>query len=170
MNYIAYKAKNTASSRERIDSVLNDLILPQNIEKVNKINAKIPLSTLNPNELGIKTYQQNKEKIKIKPVDYWQNRAAARFENQEQQSLSYIHRIKNAYTDAEIRTIHEIKKLYSNYYRNDKTFDKFALQGIEPSGNIARFKAEMERLGLNQYLPENYDFRMTRLEMLNNQI
>lgn len=170
LNYIAYKVKNTASSRERIDSVLNDLILPQNIEKVNKINAKTPLSTLNPNELGIKTYQPNKEKIKIKPVDYWQNRAAARFENQEQQSLSYIHRIKNAYTDAEIRTIREIKKLYANYYRNDKTFDKFALQDIEPSGNIARFKAEMERLGLNQYLPENYDFRMTRLEMLNNQI
>ena len=170
LNYIAYKAKNTASSRERIDSVLNDLILPQNIEKVNKINAKTPLSTLNPNELGIKTYQPNKEKIKIKPVDYWQNRAAARFENQEQQSLSYIHRIKNAYTDAEIRTIREIKKLYANYYHNDKTFDKFALQGIEPNGNIARFKAEMERLGLNQYLPENYDFRMTRLEMLNNQI
>ena len=170
LNYIAYKVKNTASSRERIDSVLNDLILPQNIEKVNKINAKTPLSTLNPNELGIKTYQLNKEKIKIKPVDYWQNRAAARFENQEQQSLSYIHRIKNAYTDAEIRTIREIKKLYANYYHNDKTFDKFALQDIEPSGNIARFKAEMERLGLNQYLPENYDFRMTRLEMLNNQI
>ena len=170
LNYIAYKVKNTASSRERIDSVLNDLILPQNIEKVNKINAKTPLSTLNPNELGIKTYQPNKEKIKIKPVDYWQNRAAARFENQEQQSLSYIHRIKNAYTDAEIRTIREIKKLYANYYYNDKTFDKFALQGIEPNGNIARFKAEMERLGLNQYLPENYDFRMTRLEMLNNQI
>lgn len=170
LNYIAYKVKNTASSRERIDSVLNDLILPQNIEKVNKINAKTPLSTLNPNELGIKTYQLNKEKIKIKPVDYWQNRAAARFENQEQQSLSYIHRIKNAYTDAEIRTIREIKKLYANYYHNDKTFDKFALQGIEPNGNIARFKAEMERLGLNQYLPENYDFRMTRLEMLNNQI
>ena len=170
LNYIAYKVKNTASSRERIDSVLNDLILPQNIEKVNKINAKTPLSTLNPNELGIKTYQPNKEKIKIKPVDYWQNRAAARFENQEQQSLSYIHRIKNAYTDAEIRTIREIKKLYANYYHNDKTFDKFALQDIEPSGNIARFKAEMERLGLNQYLPENYDFRMTRLEMLNNQI
>lgn len=170
LNYIAYKVKNTASSRERIDSVLNDLILPQNIEKVNKINAKTPLSTLNPNELGIKTYQPNKEKIKIKPVDYWQNRAAARFENQEQQSLSYIYRIKNAYTDAEIRTIREIKKLYANYYYNDKTFDKFALQGIEPNGNVARFKAEMERLGLNQYLPENYDFRMTRLEMLNNQI
>ena len=203
-NFIITK-KGAAGSIEGIDSYLNDLILPQNIEKVNKINAKTPLSTLNPNELGIKTYQSNKEKInsilnkhkekntaasyarhdsvlydpilspnkekiKIKPVDYWQNRAAARFENQEQQSLSYIHRIKNAYTDAEIRTIREIKKLYANYYRNDKTFDKFALQGIEPSGNIARFKAEMERLGLNQYLPENYDFRMTRLEMLNNQI
>lgn len=169
-NFISIQEKNTAASYARHDSVLNDLILPQNIEKVNKINAKTPLSTLNPNELGIKTYQPNKEKIKIKPVDYWQNRAAARFENQEQQSLSYIHRIKNAYTDAEIRTIQEIKRLYANYYRNDKTFDKFALQGIEPNGNIARFKAEMERLGLNQYLPENYDFRMTRLEMLNNQI
>ncbi len=203
-NFIIIK-KGAAGSIEGIDSYLNDLILPRNIEKVNRINAKTPLSTLNPNELGIKTYQpnkekinsilnkhkekntaasyarhdsvlydpilpSNKEKIKIKPVDYWQNRAAARFENQEQQSLSYIHRIKNTYTDAEIRTIREIKKLYANYYRNDKTFDKFALQGIEPSGNIARFKAEMERLGLNQYLPENYDFRMTRLEMLNNQI
>ena len=113
---------------------------------------------------------KDREKNETRSVDYWQNRAAARFENQEQQSLSYIHRIKNAYTDAEIRTIREIKKLYANYYRNDKTFDKFALQGIEPSGNIARLKAEMERLGLNQYLPENYDFRMTRLEMLNNQI
>ena len=140
-NFISIQEKNTAASYARHDSVLHDLILPQ-----------------------------NKEKIKIKPVDYWQNRAAARFENQEQQSLSYIHRIKNAYTDAEIRTIREIKKLYVNYYHNDKTFDKFALQDIEPSGNIARFKAEMERLGLNQYLPENYDFRMTRLEMLNNQI
>lgn len=140
-NFISIQEKNTAASYARHDSVLHDLILPQ-----------------------------NKEKIKIKPVDYWQNRAAARFENQEQQSLSYIHRIKNAYTDAEIRTIREIKKLYANYYHNDKTFDKFALQDIEPSGNIARFKAEMERLGLNQYLPENYDFRMTRLEMLNNQI
>ena len=140
-NFISIQEKNTAASYARHDSVLHDLILPQ-----------------------------NKEKIKIKSVDYWQNRAAARFENQEQQSLSYIHRIKNAYTDAEIRTIREIKKLYTNYYRNDKTFDKFALQDIEPSGNIARFKAEMERLGLNQYLPENYDFRMTRLEMLNNQI
>lgn len=140
-NFISIQEKNTAASYARHDSVLHDLILPQ-----------------------------NKEKIKIKSVDYWQNRAAARFENQEQQSLSYIHRIKNAYTDAEIRTIREIKKLYANYYHNDKTFDKFALQGIEPNGNIARFKAEMERLGLNQYLPENYDFRMTRLEMLNHQI
>ena len=140
-NFISIQEKNTAASYARHDSVLHDLILPQ-----------------------------NKEKIKIKSVDYWQNRATARFENQEQQSLSYIHRIKNAYTDAEIRTIREIKKLYASYYHNDKTFDKFALQDIEPSGNIARFKAEMERLGLNQYLPENYDFRMTRLEMLNNQI
>lgn len=113
---------------------------------------------------------KDREKKDTNTIKYWQNRAAARFENQEQQSLSYIHRIKNAYTDAEIRTIREIKKLYANYYHNDKTFDKFALQGIEPNGNIARFKAEMERLGLNQYLPENYDFRMTRLEMLNNQI
>lgn len=203
-NFIITK-KGAAGSIEGIDSYLNDLILPRNIEKVNRINAKTPLSALNSNDLGIKTYQPNKEKInsilnkhkekntassreriysvlndlmlppnkekiKIKTVDYWQNRAAARFENQEQQSLSYIRRIKNAYTDAEIRTIQEIKRLYANYYRNDKTFDKFALQGIEPNGNIARFKAEMERLGLNQYLPENYDFRMTRLEMLNNQI
>ena len=45
---------------------------------------------------------KNREKNETKPVDYWQNRAAARFENQEQQSLSYIRRIKNAYTDAEI--------------------------------------------------------------------
>lgn len=140
-NFISIQEKNTAASYARHDSVLYDLILPQ-----------------------------NKEKIKTNTINYWQNRAAARFENQEQQSLSYIHRIKNAYTDAEIRIIREIKKLYANYYHNDKTFDKFALQGIEPSGNIARFKAEMERLGLNQYLPENYDFRMTRLEMLNNQI
>lgn len=113
---------------------------------------------------------KDREKKDTNTIKYWQNRAVARFENQEQQSLSYIHRIKNAYTDAEIRTIREIKKLYANYYHNDKTFDKFALQDIEPNGNIARFKAEMERLGLNQYLPENYDFRMTRLEMLNNQI
>ena len=140
-NFISIQEKNTAASYARHDSVLYDLILPQ-----------------------------NKEKIKTNTINYWQNRAAARFENQEQQSLSYIHRIKNAYTDAEIRTIREIKKLYANYYCNDKTFDKFALQGIEPNGNIARFKAEMERLGLNQYLPENYDFRMTRLEMLNRQI
>ena len=140
-NFISIQEKNTAASYARHDSVLYDLILPQ-----------------------------NKEKIKTNTINYWQNRAAARFENQEQQSLSYIRRIKNAYTDAEIRTIREIKKLYTNYYRNDKTFDKFALQGIEPSGSVARFKAEMERLGLNKYLPENYDFRMTRLEMLNNQI
>lgn len=54
-----HKEKNIAASYARHDSVLCDLILPQ-----------------------------NKEKIKIKPADYWQNRAAARFKNREQQSLS----------------------------------------------------------------------------------
>ena len=57
---------------------------------------------------------KDREKNETRSVDYWQNRAAARFENQEQQSLSYIRRIKNAYTDAEIRTIREIKKFYAN--------------------------------------------------------
>lgn len=161
--------KNAAGSYARIDSALNDLIIPQNIQKVNKLNEKTPLSSLNPDELGIKIHNSIKLNSPYAHV-YWQNRAIANFEQNETDTGAYSRRIARVYADSERKIIAEIKKLYANYYRSDNTFDLQALNSIEPAGNVARFRAEMKRLGLETHLPDNYAFRMTRLEMLQNQL
>lgn len=85
LGYLVVK-KNTASSRERIDGVsggftsafsvidesVSDLILLQNIKKVNDLSKKTLIASTNPEELGIKIHNpKNKLKLPTKEkTDY----------------------------------------------------------------------------------------------------
>lgn len=101
---------------------------------------------------------------------YWEKRATQRLATTERASDVYVAQIKRVYRDARNKTIDDIKSLYENAYKDDKTFDKAALNRIAPRGDVARLRREMDELGLATTLPHNYRGRITRLELLNAQM
>lgn len=106
-------------------------------------------------------------KKKAVPNDeYWQDRAEERLSDAEKRSAHYIKEINSVYDNARWKIIEEIKSLYDNYHKKDAGFDNEKLRAIVPNGTLKQFRREMSEAGLSEYLPENYNARMTRLEYL----
>lgn len=101
---------------------------------------------------------------------YWEKRSISRISAAEKRSIPYIKQVQRVYRKAAKDTIESVRAMYRAYYKNDKTFDMDALNGIAPQGDVKRFLAQMKAKGLSTYLPDNYKGRMTRLELINAQI
>lgn len=108
--------------------------------------------------------------VKQRSNKYWARRAEEGLNKALKTSASYERLINRVYTEASINLTQELQRLYRNAYKGDKSFDMDKLNALEPSGNVERFKAAMQRQGLYRELPDNYKGRLTRLEMLDAQI
>jgi len=78
--------------------------------------------------------------------------------------------LRKVYAQARRDTVKQLQSIYAAYYKGDDGFDMQALRSIVPSGELKRFLKEMEKLGLSTTLPENYNGRITRLQLLNEQL
>lgn len=108
--------------------------------------------------------------VKQRSNKYWARRAEEGLNKALKTSASYERLINKVYTDASIKLTQELQRLYRNAYKRNDGFDMVKLNALEPSGNVERFKAAMQRQGLYRELPANYRGRLTRLEMLDAQI
>lgn len=98
--------------------------------------------------------------------EYWRERAEDRLTEAEKLSVPYLEDIHAVYDDARLKIVEDIKNLYKNCYKDDEGFDQEKLRIIIPNGDLERFHREMKKVGLSEYLPDNYKARMTRLEYL----
>lgn len=101
---------------------------------------------------------------------YWQKRAVQRVDKSEQTSAKYMRQLRKIYADARRQTVKELQKIYAAYYSKDEGFDMQALRSIVPRGELKAFLNEMKRLGLKTGLPDNYNTRVTRLRLINEQL
>ena len=170
-----------------IDESVSNLIVPQNIEKINSLGATVKLATKGDN-LGVKIkkndtaglYAQiddafynfiianNDKKVNItalrqKSAKYWQKRSLARTQSAEKISEAYIQELKREYEASANRAAAQIKKFYL------KTgADPQKIKEITPNGQLSKFLKEVRSLGLE--LPENYQWRVNREEFLQAQL
>lgn len=101
---------------------------------------------------------------------YWQKRAEQRLVRSERLSKQYMRQLRKVYNSARFETVKDIQHIYETYYKGQDGFDMQALRSIVPSGELKRFLNEMERLGISTNLPNNYNARITRLRLLNEQL
>lgn len=101
---------------------------------------------------------------------YWQKRAVQRVDQSEKISTRYMRQLRKIYANAQRQTIKELQNIYAAYYKKDEGFDMQALRSIVPRGELKAFLDEMKRLGLKTRLPDNYNARVTRLRLINEQL
>lgn len=107
-------------------------------------------------------------KKSIPANEYWEKRSLERTTAAEMRSAPYLKMIQQTYRETAKYMTGSIQKLYSAYYSSTgKTFDIATLQDIAPRGSLAKLKADMERLGLDTRLPDNYRGRINRLQLMN---
>jgi SPP1 gp7 family putative phage head morphogenesis protein len=100
---------------------------------------------------------------------YWQARSEQRLLSSERDAVPYLNKVVRTYERARQQTVRDVKAIYAAYYRKEG-WDTAALGEIAPGGSIKRFRDNMKKAGLETVLPENYQGRMTRLELLNAQM
>lgn len=100
---------------------------------------------------------------------YWQKRAEQRLTQSERATKKNMRELRKVYANARKRTVEQIQKIYAAYYK-DEGFDMQALRSIVPRGELKRFLDEMKKLGLKTSLPDNYNARVTRLRLINEQL
>lgn len=110
-----------------------------------------------------------KPKLRAQTHAYWQKRSVERTLEAERQMLPYLRRSRQVYAKSAREVTKQVQDIYAKYYR-DNGFDVQALRQLPPQGDVRRLKARMRKLGLETKLPDNYAFRVNRLEMLNLQM
>ena len=98
--------------------------------------------------------------------DYWEKRAIERLTRAEVRSEPYLKQIYGIYTSAQKQTVQDIQHLYRIYYAENK-WDTAALNAIAPSGDLVKFYNQLRAAGLEKRLPERFNGRLSRLELLN---
>lgn len=101
--------------------------------------------------------------------DYWEKRAIEKLTEAEIKSEPYLKQIYGIYTSAQRQTVSEIQHLYRIYYSENK-WDTTALNAIAPSGDLVKFYNQLRVAGLEKRLPERFNGRLSRLELLNAQL
>lgn len=108
-------------------------------------------------------------KLRKQTHAYWQKRSVERTLTAERQALPYIRKARQVYAKSAREITKQVQDIYAKYYR-DNGFDTQALRELAPQGDVRRLKARMRKLGLETNLPDNYAYRVSRLEMLNMQM
>lgn len=101
--------------------------------------------------------------------DYWEKRAIERLTRAEVRSEPYLKKIYGIYTSTQKQTVQDIQHLYHIYYAENK-WDTAALNAIAPSGDLVKFYNQLRAAGLEKRLPERFNGRLSRLELLNAQL
>ena len=105
----------------------------------------------------------------VSSKDYWEKRAIEKLTEAEIKSEPYLKQIYGIYTSAQRQTVSEIQHLYRTYYAENK-WDTTALNAIAPSGDLVKFYNQLRAAGLDKRLPERFNGRLSRLELLNAQL
>lgn len=109
--------------------------------------------------------------MKTRSDDYWAKRSLERLSEAEKISTTYLKQAQKEYRASARSIVEQVRNLYATYYRKSgANFDTEALKQIAPQGDVKRFLASMEAMGLSTQLPSNYQGRMNRLELLSSQI
>lgn len=109
--------------------------------------------------------------MKKRSNEYWKKRSIARLASSEKQSIAYLRNIQRIYRESLKATTKDLRDAYAAYYKkSDKIFDIPQLDNAATQGDIKRFLAVMKKAGLSTYLPDNYNGRMSRLDMLEAQM
>jgi len=116
-----------------------------------------------------KVNKDKEPKLRTQTHAYWQKRSVERTLTAERQALPYIRKARQVYAKSAREATKQVQDIYAKYYR-DNGFDMQALRQLAPQGDVRRLKARMRKLGLETKLPDNYAFRVNRLEMLNMQM
>ncbi len=104
----------------------------------------------------------------IPSSEYWAKRSLERTTAAEMRSAPYLKMIQRTYRETAKYMTGSIQRLYAAYYSSaGKTFDIATLQDIAPRGSLTKLKSDMERLGLDTRLPDNYRGRINRLQLMN---
>lgn len=98
--------------------------------------------------------------------DYWEKRALEELTSAEMKAEPYMKKIYGIYTDAQRQTVKSIQHLYQTYYAENK-WDTTALNAISPSGDLVKFYNQLKAAGLEKRLPERFNGRLSRLELMN---
>lgn len=101
--------------------------------------------------------------------EYWAKRSIERTTAAERNSVAYLKQIQRTYRDTAKSLVEDLRAMYAAYYRKDNTFDSAALHMIPTDGSLRKFRDDMRKAGLTTLLPENYQGRIDRLELLNAQ-
>jgi len=110
-----------------------------------------------------------KPRLRTQSRTYWQKRSVERTLESERQSLPYLRQSRQVYAKSARKVTKQVQDIYAKYYK-DNGFDVQALRQLAPQGDVLRLKARMRKLGLETELPDNYAFRVNRLELLNLQM
>lgn len=107
-----------------------------------------------------------KVRLRTQTHAYWQKRSIERTLLSERQTVPYIRQTRRVYAEASRSITRQVQDIYAKYYK-DNGFDVQALRQIAPQDDVRRLKARMRKAGLETELPDNYAFRVSRLEALN---
>lgn len=102
-------------------------------------------------------------------ASYWDKRALKRLTSNEKISEKYISNIKKIYERAYRNIDEELESIYKNYSK-ETGLDIQELKTLLTKSETKKTFDEMKRLGLDEYVKNNYKARISRLEQLQAQI
>lgn len=105
----------------------------------------------------------------MKSSSYWDKRAIARLNDAEKSSEVYIKRIKAIYEQAYRDINKQLESIYKNYSK-ETGLDIQQLKELLTRSETKKTWEELKRLGLDDYIKNNYKSRISRLEQLQAQI
>ena len=108
--------------------------------------------------------------IRKRTNSYWVRRSLERLSESEATSKIYMKKITKLYEEAERRVLRELSDIYAKYYDKEKGFDKQLLDLFISERENKITEIRIEKLKLDDKLPDYYKGRITRLESLQKQI
>lgn len=98
--------------------------------------------------------------------EYWKKRSLERLTSSEKTAMGYLRNIYDVYEKAQKQAVEDVKRMYLTYFRLN-TWDSTELNKIVPNGDFNKFYADLEKAGIARYLPDRFNGRLTRAEMMN---
>lgn len=97
---------------------------------------------------------------------YWQLRSAERLLASEKKSVGYLKQIEKIYNEAQREILKELVDVYEKYWNESTGFKKQLLDMKITYSDMRKLTIKIEKFGLKDKLPKNYQGRITRLEKL----
>jgi len=108
--------------------------------------------------------------LRIRTTSYWKQRSMERLLKSEKTTRSYMKQVEKIYIEAQRQILKDLMDLYAKCYKKETGFDKKLLDLIISEQENKATIIKIEKLGLNDVIPDRYKGRISRLENLNRQI